>query len=809
MAKKNKELKLDDAPLRKKVALLSGDGSWRTHSLPKYQIPSITMNDGPAGLRKPYEGPSPLPEDVQNNTYKATCFPSAALNACSWDPDLMEAFGVAVAEECKERGTNVVLAPGVNIKRNPLGGRNFEYFSEDPYLSGKMAAAFINGCQSEGVGTCIKHFALNEQETRRFTYTAEVDDRALHEIYLKPFEIAIKEANPWMVMASYNRINGVYATENKYLLKDVLKTDWHYDGVVVSDWGAVNGIVEAHKNGLDLEMPCLCGKDRNTVLYNAIRRGQFKSVDFKNSISRLSRLIHRCSSTEMGKVADYQAHHALAKKMAERSIVLAQNDNILPLHNYDDVCVIGAFAEKPRCQAGGSSHVEAMNERSFLDVINEGRENPVPYEPGYSLGKTTEEAAAALSLDAADLASTHKKVILFLGIPERDESEGFDKETMRLPNDQYNLFDTLYAQNNNIVVVLCSGSPVEIGPITRARAIVITYLYGEAGSEALSDILTGLTNPSGKLAESWPVRYLDVPSATFYPGNNDFSLYKESVFVGYRYYTSTQKKVQFPFGFGLSYTRYTYSDLVVDSKKLEDGKKLKISFTVKNDGGRNGEEIVQLYISPKDPRAYRPKRELKAFKRIALKVEESAVIEFVLSFNDFSYWDRKSGRFVVEDGDYTIEIGASSENIRLSRQVHVMSKFEGESERFILPNYYALSTKRPFALVDDEFDRILGRHYVNDLPNKSRRVTLNSTFKDISDTSVGKSCLKAFKKKASGWSYVTTPEDMERECRIFLNTPIRCIIMGGVSDKKALALVALANHRPLKALYEIIRGKRK
>ena len=809
MEKSQNDNLLVNIPLKKRLVLLSGNGNWDTHALLKYQVPSITMNDGPAGLRKPLSI-GETPEDkkgVSNNTYKATCFPSAALNACSWDPSLMEEFGAAIANECKAHHTNVILAPGVNIKRNPLGGRNFEYLSEDPILSGKMAASFIKGTQENGVGTCLKHFALNNQETRRFTYTAEVDDRTLHELYLKSFEIAIKEANPWMIMASYNRINGEYACANSYLLKDVLKGEWQYDGVVVSDWGAVEKVIESHKNGLDLEMPCFNGKDRSKVLFKAIKRGQLGIADVRDSAARIVHLTERCSKTQMGEKADYEKNHQLAVKMAEKSIVLTQNDGILPLHNYDDVCVIGSFAETPRIQAGGSSHVEEMHSLSFLDVINKGREHPVPYEPGYALSKVTEDTETAMNFDACDLASTHKKVILFLGVPESYESEGYDKETMRLPNEQYRLFENITALNNNVIVVLCSGSPVELSSISKAGALLITYLYGEGGSEALSNILLGLTNPSGKLAETWPIRYLDVPSSTFYPGNNDFSLYKESIFVGYRYYLTAGKKVQFPFGYGISYTNYKYSDMALSTTELSEGKKVSISLNVMNMGGRNGEETVQVYISALNSSLYREKRVLKAFNKTFIKAWAFKTIKMSLSYDDFAIWSRERKQFIVEDGDYLIEIGASSEDIRCSMKIHVSSPYKGAPENFKLPNYYSVSTKRPFSLVDDEFAYILGRDYVNDLPNKTEKKTLNSTFGDISDTKIGKKCVKMFKKQFS--STFHDEIEMEKQLNSFLNMPIRCGCMGGFNDRLALAIVALANHKYLKALTEFLKGRRK
>ncbi len=808
MKKKEYKNNIVNLPLKKRISLLSGKGNWQTNEISKFNIPSLTMNDGPAGLRKPVENPQDKArEDIQNDTFLATCFPSAALNACSWDPSLMEEFGKAIANECKAHNTNIILAPGINIKRNPLCGRNFEYLSEDPILSAKMASAFIDGCQNEGVGTCLKHFALNNQETRRFTYTAEVDSRALHELYLKPFEIVVKKSNPWMVMASYNLVNGFHSTSNQYLLKDVLKGDWQYDGVVVSDWGAVDRIVDSHKNGLDLEMPCFDNKDRNKVLFKAVKRHQLPMSDVRDSASRILKLVERCSSTKMGEEAKYKENHELAVKMAEKSIVLTQNDGILPLANYDDVCVIGAFAEKPRIQAGGSSHVETKNSISFLDVVNKNRETPVAYEPGYSLTKISEDAEKAMRFDACDLASTHKRVILFLGVPETDESEGYDKESMRLRTEQYTLYEDIAAINDNIIVVLCSGSPVELSSISHAKALLITYLPGEGGYEALSNIILGEVNPSGKLAETWPIRYLDVPSSTFFPGNNDFSLYKESIFVGYRYYLTAQKKVQFPFGYGISYTKYDYQNIVASTKTLEEGKKITVTFDVINMGGRNGEEIVQLYVSPLNSDLYQPKRVLKAFNKVAIKSWAGKSVKLTLDYDDFAIWSMEQNRFVVEDGDYLLEVGASSEDIRLSVQIHLKSNYKAKSEIFHLPNYYNLTAKRPFALVDDEFAYLLGRDYVNDLPNRNRKITINSTFGEIADTKIGKLVIKEFKKRFE--TQAINEEGMEKMLSSLMETPIRCACMGGVSDKQALALVSLANHKYFSAIYNIAFGRRK
>lgn len=799
--KSNEPRSLSDIHWRKKALLLSGDGGWHTNALPEAGIASVTMNDGPLGLRKPVEGDIPS-SDTQNGMILATCFPSPATMACSWDLAAESIVGEAIAKECLENGTRLLLAPGVNIKRNPLGGRNFEYLSEDPYLSGQMAAAFIEACQKEGVGACLKHFVCNEQEYRRFVYSAEVDPRALHELYLKPFEIAIKKANPWAVMAAYNRLNGVYCSQNPFLLKNILKGEWHYDGVVISDWGAVESPLVAHQSGLDLEMPCDEAKDRAHVYAKAIKRGHLSSDDVEDSLERIERLSKRCHQNVKIENVDSSKQHQIAVSLAERSIVLANNDGILPLSSYDDVCVIGKFAESPRFQGGGSAHVETCHVPSFLDVINEGREIPVPYEPGYSLEEEVgNEMKAALQFDAVDLASNHNKVILFLGVPEWAESEGYNRPSLRLPEAQYDLFESVYEQNKNIIVVLLSGGPVELSEIAKARAILLPYLPGEGGMEALHHILLGQVNPSGKLAETWPLRYLDVPSANFYPGNNDFSLYQESIFVGYRYYCSAAKRVQYPFGYGLSYTTYEYSALNVGSEKFEEGKLLPVSLKVTNRGQRDGEEIVELYLSPEQPKAFRPKRELKAFQKVFLKAGESKEVKFTLSFADFAHWSLEAKAWRVESGRYTIEIGSSCLNLPLTHSIEVLGNEEGKSERFMLPSYYAPSGKRPFALAEEECEVLMGHSYLEDLPNRSDRVTVNTTLEELKNTSFGKKQLR--KLNLEGMS-----EEKRRvwETNLYDAIPLRHVFS---NEKKLLAFVARSNHRPLSALWLRLHGRRK
>lgn len=807
---KEKKLKNPiEAPYKKKVQLLQGDGFWHTFPLEGYDLPAISMNDGPAGLRKELEGETPtFPDEVSKEpmvaTYKATCFPSPALNACSFDPELMRRFGNALADECLRHNVNAILAPGVNIKRNPLGGRNFEYLSEDPYLSGKMASGFIKGAQEKGVASTIKHFVCNEQEYHRFTYTATVDERALREIYLKPFEIAIKESNPWMLMCCYNRINGAYGADNRYLLTDVLKREWHYDGVVVSDWGAVNDIVASHHNGLDVEMPCKEDKSRIKTLMHALKKKELDKADVDDTIDRLHLLSKRVNENKVVSSFDRRSNHDLTVEMASKSIVLAQNNKILPLKNLDDVCLIGALAEKPRFQAGGSSHVEMFESKTYLDIFSEGLEAPIAYEPGYPMRRATDGEKKALALDAVDLASTHKKVILFLGVPEGLESEGYDKDSIRLPEEQYDLFEKIHSINKNIIVVLCSGGPVELSSIEDASAILITYLCGEGGPEALKKIILGEVNPSGKLAESWPLHYIDVPSAAFYPGNDDFSLYKESIYVGYRYYLTAGKEVRFPFGYGLSYTNFEYSNPKTNVKELDIGKTLEVSFSVSNVGKLDGEEISQVYVSQINPTIYRPRRELKRFSKTLVKVGKSSKVKISLPYGSFAYYENDKKAWVVDDGDYLIEIGSSCEDIKLSIQIHVYSEYHAKSKRYDYPSFYSFGPKKPFSISDQEFEMLLGRQYVNDLPNRKKgKFTMNSTFRDLQEKWIGRLIANAYK-KATDYDK-KDPKEAEKDFDAFLNYPLRSGNMASViKERYILSMIALANGNPIKSILSLM-----
>jgi beta-glucosidase len=785
--------------LKDKATLVYGNGAWHTNGLPKFGVLPVSMQDGPCGLRKVDENPLP-----GASSYPATCFPAPCLTACSWDPLVTERIGSAEGDEAIDQNTNMVLAPGTNIKRNPLGGRNFEYLSEDPYLAGKMAAGFIRGLQSKGVACSLKHFALNEQETGRLVYSAEVDKRTLREIYLKPFEIAVKEASPWSVMCSYNRINGIYSCDNRVLLKNILREDWGFDGVVVTDWGAITHPVYSHDSGLDLEMPC--STKRAKIIAKAAAKGKISAKTLSDSAERMVTLSLRVhESKEQTKAFSYGISHVTALEAAERSMVLLKNDeSLLPLKNYSGSCIIGELARTPRYQGAGSSQVNPKNLVNFLKAANAATEKgeDLPFAPGYSLGQ--EATDPKLKIEAVDLAASHANVLYFMGLPAAYESEGFDRVDLRLPENQVDLLRALYAVNKNIIVVLSGGGPVELPFLDEIKALLLAYLPGEAGGTAISNLLLGKTNPSGKLAETWPLHYQDVVSKDFFPGDGMLSLYKESLYVGYRYYLSAGKPVAFPFGYGLSYTSFKYSDLKISPAKLAYSGSFKLSCLVKNTGKVGGAEIVELYTSPLGGKVYKPLRELRDFEKVYLEPGEEKEVSFSLPFKAFSHYDETSERFEVEGGEYAVQVASSSEKIELEGDVTLVSSYEAIDRRSIIPSYYGLS-KRGFRVSDSEFEVLLGHSFqANRLPLKP--YTLNSTFGDIKNTFIGKKILKAADKPMS--EMARSPEEKANLMKMVLEMPIRSVSMLGISDKKAIAVVDLANHRFVKALFHLRHGKR-
>ena len=781
-----------ELPLLEKCRLLHGEGNWIIHGSKTPNLPDIHVQDGPLGLRIPKEHSIHIYDSSE-----ATCYPSPALLACSWDEELENRIGKALAEECLYNNTDVLLSPGVNIKRNPLCGRNFEYLSEDPLLAGKMAASFIRGIQSEGVGACLKHFACNNQESYRNISDSIVDLRALNEIYLKPFEIAVKEADPWSMMSSYNVINGEYASDNEYLLLKTLKGDWGYQGVVMSDWGGTADYIDSHNHGLDIEMPCFA-KKRANQLAKAVKDGFLSKERVDDSAYRVLSYVEKVTKTPKKQgTYDRNKSHLLAVEGAEKSMVLLSNDGILPLKSYDEAIVIGEDARTPRYQGNGSSHVATSRLVSFLDAVGD-----VPFAQGYRL---TGEKDESLIREAAELAKESKTVLLFIALPAIIESESYDRKDMKLPQDQLELFDALYEVNKNIIVVLSCGAPVELPFKDKARAILLSYLGGEGVGEAIDHILLGKVSPSGKLAETWPIRYEDVPSASYYPGFKGQSLYKESIFVGYRYYLTAEKEVAYPFGHGLNYAKFSY-ELKIAAKSIGFGEKATAEIVVKNLSDIPAETVVELYASAPKGKVFKAKRVLIGFKKVALQGGESKTVQIPIEQNSFAHYDIASSSFKVEGGVYQIEVGESVSDIKAARPLEVRSEdvFDSLEER--CPDYYQLP-KSGFLDSNPSFFAVLGREVGADKARDQRPFDLNSTFEDIQNTWIGKTAKKFFFKKMEKDDLGEEEKKMMREA--FYATPMRSLSTGGVPDRMGQVVLDMANGKPFSALWHLCFEKKR
>ncbi|KRW91334.1 glycosyl hydrolase family 3 [Alicyclobacillus tengchongensis] len=651
--------------LEEKASLLSGKDFWHMQNIANHDIPSLTLTDGPHGVRMQEEG------ETQFKGKPATCFPTASALASSWDAQLLEQVGQALGQECRSLGVHVLLGPGANLKRSPLCGRNFEYFSEDPVLSGELAAAHIRGVQSQGVGASLKHFAANNQEHRRMTVSAEVDERTLREMYLASFERAVKQGQPWTVMCAYNRINGTYCSEHKWLLTDVLRTEWRFDGIVVSDWGAVNNRVSGVEAGLDLEMPGGPGTQDDEIV-RAVREGRLDEALLDKAVDRLLTLVERAYQAEPAAPFDTRAHHTLARKVASECMVLLKNEgNILPIQEGTQVAIIGAFAKEPRYQGGGSSHVTPTRLDVPYDECAKLLGNHVCYADGYRLD--TDEADDKLIADAVQLAKTSDVAIVFAGLPERYESEGYDRQHLSLPPAHNRLIAAIAAAQPKTVVVLTNGAPVEMPWVNQVPAIIEAYLAGQAFGGAIADVLTGRVNPSGKLAETFPVKLEHTPAHPFFPGEGDISEYREGIFVGYRYYDAKAIEPLFPFGHGLSYTSFAYTDVEVSGERIRDDEPLEVRIRVTNTGPRPGKEVVQLYVGDDVASVIRPRKELKAFAKVELQPGEEKTVTLVLDKRAFAFWDLQCSQWRVESGTFTLSIGSSSRDIRLTKQVQVES----------------------------------------------------------------------------------------------------------------------------------------
>jgi beta-glucosidase len=686
---------IEKMTIEEKAAFLSGKGEWQTREFERLGIPSIFCSDGPHGIRKQAGAGDHL---GLNESLPATCFPTAATVANSWDTELGEELGKTLGKEAMAEGVNVLLGPGLNIKRSPLCGRNFEYFSEDPYLAGKMAASYVRGIQSQGVYACPKHFAVNSQELRRMAMNAVVDERTLREIYLTGFEIAVKEGKAKTIMSAYNEVNGTYANENKHLLTDILRKDWGFDGIVITDWGASNDHALGVAAGSNLEMPNP-GLDSARELVAAVESGKISMEDVDARVDELLDAVMTLYVNAQGKSDDFDkaAHHAVARKAATESTILLKNEgNILPLKPGAKVAIIGDFAFVPRYQGAGSSLVNPTKIETVSEILGNYDVQVIGSSRGYS--RTGEEDAATRK-EALDIAKRADIVLFFFGLNEDSESEGMDRTHMRIPQNQINLLQELGQVNKNLVGIISAGSAIEMPWHHYFKAILHGYLNGQAGASAVMDILTGKVCPSGKLSETVPRRLEDTPAYRYYPSTERTSEYRESVFVGYRYYETAEVPVLYPFGFGLSYTSFEYSDLNV----TDEG----ISFTIKNVGQMEGAEVAQMYVSLPDAKVFRPEKELKGFAKVFLKPGESKKVEIAFDDKTFRYWNVKTNKWEVEGGKYKILLGASSADIRLTGDITRSATTEElpyVPEK--MPTYYSGKIQ---TVEDAEFETLLGR----------------------------------------------------------------------------------------------------
>lgn len=854
--------------LEEKVGMLSGEGFWRTKAVPRLGVPGVMMTDGPHGLRKQTDMADHL---GLTKSVPATCYPPAVTLASSWDTELAAAVGAAIGDEARAEGVAVVLGPGINMKRSPLCGRNFEYFSEDPYLAGKMAAAYIRGLQGRGVGACLKHFAANNQEYHRLVNDSVVDERTLREIYLAAFEIAVKESAPWSLMCSYNRLNGTHAAEHEWLLRSVLRDEWGHEGVVITDWGAMNDRAASLRAGLELEMPGNGGQD-DAIVIRALREGRLDPALVDEAVARLLRLVKKAGELPPGDYRyDRDGHHALAGRAAEESVVLLKNEGgALPLKPEARVAVVGAFAKEPRYQGAGSSQIIPTRLDAAYDELCALAGRALPYAAGFRLSGG--EPDPALRAEALALAAEADAVLVFAGLPSVKESEGFDRDELSLPPEQDALIEALAGLRGGsgaaprVIVVLSKGAPVELPWAQEVDAIVEGYLGGQAGGGAMARVLYGLVNPSGKLAETFPIKLDDTPSRAYFPGTPERVEYREGLYIGYRYHDSAGVAPLYPFGHGLSYTSFRYDGLVVEALAGAPGEspgapaaspggspsggsgesglssarpvpsghdidagRLRVRCRVTNTGDRAGAEVVQLYVHDPESSVYKPAQELKGFMKLRLEAGASAEAAFELDARAFAFWDRVSGSWQVEPGAYELRVGASSRDIRLSAQVELASSrwatrlnadaalADGAADGAAvavspadaIPAYREARVAGAHRVSDADFQALLGRALPPPAP--TRPFTWNSTLGQVAQTRLGRLVLNAVVKTFTKDFAQSGDEALiAMVMRSVVEMPFRSLVlMGGgkMSFQSAGFILDLCNGRPLKAIGRLLFGK--
>ncbi|MUK88505.1 glycosyl hydrolase [Ornithinibacillus sp. L9] len=683
---------IEQMTLEEKASLMSGQNFWNTKAIERLDIPSIMLTDGPHGLRKQGGKADHL---GLNKSLPATCYPTAATLANSWDKSLVYNVGQDIGKEARSEKVSVLLGPGLNIKRNPLCGRNFEYFSEDPYLTGELASGMVKGIQSNGISACPKHYAVNSQEHMRMTIDEIVDERSLREIYLTGFEKVVKESNPHTIMSSYNKVNGEYANENQHLANDILYSEWGFDGVVVTDWGGNNDRVAGLKAHNQLEMPSTNGITDKEIV-DAIHVGTLDETILDEAVDQLLALVNKVRLDDKESVqVDYEEHHNKAVEAARQSMVLLKNDkNILPLEAGTKVAVIGDFAKNPRYQGAGSSLINPYKLSNPLDRLQDSSLNIVGYAQGF---KRIGGKSSKLLKEATSLAESAETVILFIGLDESKEAEGVDREDLKLPQNQLELVESVVQVNKNVVVVLAGGGALELPFADHVQGILHTYLSGQGGGEAVVDILLGKHNPSGKLSETFPINYTDVPSSAYYPGDQATSEHKEGLFIGYRYFDTANLPVRYPFGYGLSYTTFEYSNIEING--------LTVSFDLTNTGEMGGAEIAQLYIEKVDSKIFRSKKELKGFDKVYLEPGETKRLTLELTKRDFSYYNPEINDWEIESGNYKIQVGSSIQEIHLKGTIEMAGVSPTVFLKSDYPHYAMANVKD---IPDSEFEKILG-----------------------------------------------------------------------------------------------------